>query len=219
MRCLALEKVWAAEKVRFEFQEPGKYNIFRTDIDGEEALEGCVTYSKENEFYFLTWEYIALVHAEDSALPDLLIRWCNHQTCTHQYAFYLDENNVLRSRFCSPIPEDPEAAEQICKLHWKSFEWQSILTLLLINGEFDKPEPFSLKPLTEHDKAMMKKKREKYFKVIPMPTAEENISDICQQLHSELDALKTALESKTADPAEVEPKIREIEELLKMFEQ
>ena len=66
---------------------------------------------------------------------------------------------------------------------------------------------------------MMKKKREANFKIIHMPSTEENITDICQQLRSELGELKLSVENNTMDPAEAEPKIREIEELLKMFEQ
>ena len=91
------------------------------------------------------------------------------------------------------------------------------------NGEYTfyeigKPEPFTTHPLSEYDKAMMKKKREKYFKAIPMPSPEENITDICLQLKNELNELKMATAAGDIAPDAADKKIREIEDVLKMLE-
>ena len=92
------------------------------------------------------------------------------------------------------------------------------------NGEYTfyeigKSEPFTTHPLSEYDKAMMKKKREKYFKAIPMPSPEENITDICQQLKNELNELKMSRAAGEIEPAAAEEKILGIEDLLKLMDQ
>ena len=49
-----------------------------------------------------------------------------------------------------------------------------------------------------------------------MPSPEENMDDICQQLQAELDELKTSVADGSMDSAAAEEKIREIESVLTM---
>ena len=106
-----------------------------------------------------------------------------------------------------------------CRAAWKMYSDMELMTLIVKNSEICKPEPFTTHRLSEYDKAIMKKKREKYFKAIPMPSPEENIDNICQRLKNELNELKMSRAAGEIEPAAAEEKILGIEDLLKLMDQ
>ena len=226
MRCLALEKVFAENNVRFEYRENGEYTFyqdnpfFEKDDYSEEYKSQCkVKYEEIFKNRYLKWDYRFHNHVDDISDQDELYRWINRYNREHGYCCYVGEDNCLHITLHIILPEKEEADLEPCRAAWKMYSDMELMTLIVKNNEIGKPEPFTTHPLSEYDKAMMKKKREKYFKAIPMPSPEENITDICQQLKNELNELKMSRAVGEIEPAAAEEKIREIEDLLKLMDQ
>lgn len=131
---------------------------------------------------------------------------------------HLDEDSMLHTKLITILPDDDEAAEEVCQKAWDEFQMAVIITLLAVMKEMDKPAPFSLKPLTEYDKMIMKKNFKSRVKVIPMPSPEEGFGDMQKQLQNEINEVKISVAAGDFSAEEAEAKIKELEKLMQMLQ-
>ena len=226
MRCLALEQVFAEKNIRFEYRENGEYTFyqdnpfFEKDDYSEEYKSQCkVKYEKSRDSFVLNWDYMFSADLDDVADKNELYRWINQYNRKYGYNCYLGEDNRLHSTLCYILPDNEGNMLEACRKALEKFNDLELTALITINFECDKSEPFSTRPLTEYEKSLRKKRHNECFKVVEMPSPEENIDNICQQLQAELDELKMSRVAGEIEPATAEEKIREIEDLLKLMAQ
>ena len=242
MRCLALEKVLESHEQKFEYLGDGKYKFWdshsvRAEYCGpaeyqdeyENSLEKSidayyVKYEKQNpnnkdqEYALLIWDY---QHEINCDIPDFyptLYRWCNAKNGKNNYTYYLDDDSILHTKFITILPNDDKAAEDVCQRGWDEFRWMTLVTLMLIVNEYDYPEPFSLKPLTEYDKMIIKKKRKASMNYAVMPSPEEGFGNMQKQLQNEINELKISAAAQEISTEEAEAKIKDLEQLMQMLQ-
>ena len=224
MRCLALEQVFVENNVRFEYLGNGEYYFFQENhyLDDEEEDEESkgeckVTYEEKLKNRYLKWNYRLFTIGDNINDYDELYQWLNQYNRKHGYCCYLGEDNCLYTTIHSILPENAEADLDACRAAWKMFFDMELMALLVVNGELCKPEPFTVHPLTEYEKAVMKKKQQEDFKVIPQPSPEETFGNMQKQLQDEINDLKISVAAGEISAEEADAKIKELEQLKQML--
>jgi hypothetical protein len=243
MRCLTLEKVFERNKQKFEYLGSGEYKFWNdnngviTEYCGpaeyrdeyEISPDGLIDYhyvkyekreksDNSRECAWLTWDYPREITCDIPDFCPTLYRWCNAMNKEHRFNYYLDDDSKLHATLRTILPSNDEVAEEVCQTAWDEFHWMTLFTLMLVVKEYDKPEPFSLKPLTEYDKMIMKKNFNSQVKVISMPSREESFADIQKHLQDEINELKVSAAAGEISAEEAEAKIKELEQIMQMLQ-
>ena len=214
MRCLALEKVFAEENVSFEYLETCKYKFWSHSADCE---KNTVKYEKTRNGFVLNWDYLFPVDLGAVNNKNELYRWINQYNRKYGYNCYLGEDNRLHSTLCSVLPDNEGNMLEACRKALEKFNDLELKALITIDFECDKSEPFSTRPLTEYEQSLRKKRHNECFKVIEMPSPEENMSNMCQQLQAKLNELKLSGAANEISAEAAAGKIKELEDLISMF--